>query len=153
MSSGDGHYKRNKETHRAQMANHGLEMYQRVSQTIRDAVGSLLKELPGLVEVGVTEIIAQITYEIEVFFEHNTAKDTRTSPKKYVSPIKVGLQDALETALDNLFKAWHEDINFEVEEAVDVANLEFEGGDRYNVDSWLHDDDYGFGSSDDDSLD
>lgn len=135
------------------MANHGLEMYQRVSQTTQGAVDSLLKELPGLVDAGVTEIIAQIMHEIEVFFEHNTVKGTWTSPKKHVSPIKVRLQVALERALGNLLKAWHEDINFEVEEAVDVANLEFEGGDRYNVDSWLHDRDYGFDSNDDDYLD
>ena len=135
------------------MANYGLEMYQRVSQTIQGAVDSLLKELPGLVDTGVTEIIAQIMHEVGVFFEHNTTNGIRSSPKKYVSPIKVRLQDALETALENLLRAWHKDINFEVEEAVDVANLEFEGGDRYNVDSWLHDDDYGFDSSDDDYLD
>lgn len=124
-------------------------MYRKVSQTLQVSVGGLLKEIPELIRAGATEVIDQIVHEIVVFFEHNSTSGTRTSPKKYISPTKVKLQDTLKTAFENLLKAWCEDIKFEVDEMVDLTGLDFEGGDRYNVDSCLHgelddssDDDY-----------
>jgi hypothetical protein len=130
-------------------------MYRTITNSLQTALNGLELELPVLLSKGSSTVIRHIKREIEMFFEHNSTHGLRTAPRKVISPNKVKLQDSLDTAIENLMKAWSEDVEFEAEEVNDRDDVEFEADNRFGIgagtrDNDEDDEDYDFLGSDGD---
>lgn len=130
---GRGCYAKNKAAHHTHISDHGISMYSSVSNELRSGLGKMLDKISDEFAIGRTEVINHLKQEIQIFLEVHSSNGSRTSHRKVVSPAKVKLQKVLQTQFDNLEKAWNEEIPFEAEEQDDLADLDFEKADGFNL--------------------
>ena len=150
--AGKDHFKRNRVYHQEYMKKYGARMYREVSEVVRLALNELLEGLPESFEAVSAEILTQIRHEIGIFFEQNSSVGARTSSKRTISLSKIKLQNALDTSIGHLIKAWNESVDFEAEEVFDMTSLEFGNDDRFSVSEVLRDGDYDPDGSDEDDF-